>query len=556
MPARESGRRLNDEELNERLTSWKCVEAHGSQRSVHRGKRMACHFKNLYFVPFRREGIFVVHVLKNTVDVGVFLHDTVSLGVTPGFSDQPVKLEIATHGSLKEFGRSLENEGPLKELKGLTVVFCPVYHFNIGHAIWDGFYPAFVSMLQFGKADTPANALMMSKRDKGIVKTVKGGYDNSEAAYQKIAGLELLTIEQLENSTKDFKSVHRLEQAIMGIGTNAQKLDVNANFSLGACRDLDACRAFRNRIFNIMNLEPPKPARVTGPFRTIIIDNKRYGKGNAMEAITEKLKADKALEGFDIQFVSWSPHTDGVRNDSPLQSGNFTRHMEIIGSTDVHISGPGTAMMYQAFLPDGAVHVNLGINKAMDQGFMEEYVAEGSPHLKALYYPRRGLSSPGLEVRALKKLILKAGELLRQGWSVDKPTPIGANLSPVGQVYKAYTWLAHREKYRSALRKGLLPLRTVTGEMWMGNRFPEEFVYNGLPNHGKKAAPDLCLLGALRASFDANFPKLGVKEGIGWFGTGGRLPEKGRRRQRRLMGVPERLRRRYLKRRRRRRHLN
>merc|ERR1712241_64144 len=125
-------------------------------------------------------------------------------------------------------------------------------------------------------------------------------------------------------------------------------MDVNANFSLGACRALDACRAFRKRVFHILGLPPAVPARTRGPFRVIIIENKRFGKGNIMELLTKKLQSEKRLKAFDVQFVSWSPREAGGRADTPLQTGNFTRHMEIMASTDIHVSGPGTAMMYQA----------------------------------------------------------------------------------------------------------------------------------------------------------------------------------------------------------------
>mmetsp|Transcript_59968 Transcript_59968/g.151909 ORF Transcript_59968/g.151909 Transcript_59968/m.151909 type:complete len:159 (-) Transcript_59968:77-553(-) len=152
---------------------------------------------------------------------------------------------------------------------------------------------------------------------------------------------------------------------------------------------------------------------------------------------------------------------------------------------------------------------------------MEEYMAEGAPYLRALYYPKRkGGKVPNLEVSTLVKLLEEARRLLQQG--LEGPVSVGSNLSPVGKLFKAYCYWAHREKFGlEVLNKGHIMLREIKGETWMGNSFPEDFVYDGAPNEpGTPFKPDSCLIGALRASFDHAHPELGPAN-RGWFGTSG-----------------------------------
>ncbi|CAF4726185.1 unnamed protein product, partial [Rotaria sp. Silwood2] len=62
---------------------------------------------------------------------------------------------------------------------------------------------------------------------------------------------------------------------------------------------------------------------------------------------------------------------------------------------DIQIIAPGTGAMYQSFVPDGSVVINVGgliSSTPQDQNitytaYMEQYMASGAPYLKALYYP-------------------------------------------------------------------------------------------------------------------------------------------------------------------------
>merc|ERR1719454_2151277 len=63
--------------------------------------------------------------------------------------------------------------------------------------------------------------------------------------------------------------------------------------------------------------------------------------------------------------------------------------LKLLRRTGVHVSSIGNAQMYQIFLADGSVHVNLGavqINQQAFPLFMEQQLANGAPYIRAIYY--------------------------------------------------------------------------------------------------------------------------------------------------------------------------
>jgi len=241
------------------------------------------------------------------------------------------------------------------------------------------------------------------------------------------------------------------------------------------------------------------------------------------DQLRKMAKPGGLLEDFEINYVSWSPNA----KHPDMQTGNFTRHMEIIRQTDIHVSGPGTGQMYQTFLPDGAVHVNLGqlitggdfcLKCKVMQGFMEEYMAEGAPYLKVLFHPQYKTNAR-VTRETLTPLIQEAGWLLRLGIPA-RPPAIGAKLSPVTRVFKAYSYLVHRETVGIEALRNLAPNWEPRGETWLGNNFPEDIIYAG-GDHHPWLKQNVCLLSALRASYDKTFPDIGRNKGRGWFNTVG-----------------------------------
>jgi hypothetical protein len=93
--------------------------------------------------------------------------------------------------------------------------------------------------------------------------------------------------------------------------------------------------------------------------------------------------------------------------------------------------------MYLPFLPDKAVFVGLGaLNEQFDGmrwvHYMEEYMCEGTPHVRALYYPSR-LRAGGIRAQVLAGLFDTAVDITVDGF--ESPPPPGSNLSLEGQIF-------------------------------------------------------------------------------------------------------------------------
>merc|ERR1712194_267209 len=65
--------------------------------------------------------------------------------------------------------------------------------------------------------------------------------------------------------------------------------------------------------------------------------------------------------------------------------------------------------------------------------FMEQYMAEGSPYLRALYYNSTKRLC-GLDRSEVMALLQEAVQIARSGFSI--PVPRGANLSPEGRLFQ------------------------------------------------------------------------------------------------------------------------
>ena len=106
----------------------------------------------------------------------------------------------------------------------------------------------------------------------------------------------------------------------------------------------------------------------------------------------------------------------------------------------IHLSGPGTGQMYQTFLADGAVHINLGgirpAEHTMVEGaytsFLEQYMTSGTPYIKGLYYPINERAK-GIKKDQVIKLIRQAAALIQKGFSI--PVSPRDNLALDGQLF-------------------------------------------------------------------------------------------------------------------------
>ena len=334
-------------------TTWECKLAHGSQLG---NRRQTCLFRNL-LLRVRSQAIsFYLGPCGSTYSAGgggggarpaLPKRITVSAGHRGVYRDDVLSIIVQQHESLKSFLFATTGGKWNKSVvhRNLTLAFTSPWHFNIGHVIFDALYPAFVSLIQFGKQDEPFRAFVLSEwsRHPVVLRTMKGVSARHDEVVGSIGGLGVISATPLDAQDGAHERVlHRFDELVVGMGTDGHQIDMNANQSLGACRTLDACRAYRKHAFDALGLPQPLPAHSQGPFRVTLIANKRF-KDDSLQDVTQALQKEPSLVGFsEIQWVNWT------------MVGTLTEHMKIIRQTHVHVSGGGTSHIYAIFLPDGA----------------------------------------------------------------------------------------------------------------------------------------------------------------------------------------------------------
>jgi len=513
---------LSPEELSEAraaLTTGECKDAFGSTGT---GPKLTCHFRNLYFDARRKA--WIVHYLKSENST-VPLQDDLKEGLTVA-SDNPdivVAVHFIGHDSLVEFWSQVKDA---EEVEGLTLPFHGEYHFNVGHALWDGLFPAFVSLVQWNLSSLPFSPMLdMNMMHEGAVEArYPGQYARMEDIFKTFGGSKLLSVNDFQNKTTGHSS--RFKEVILGHGHYSAYFDQNADLELTACRDLGACRIFRDRLYLSYGFTPPSKTNLATAesgrrFRVTFVLDKRI-PWEQVDKMIEGVNADASLSKIvQVEKVDWSP--DRV-NDTRMSfnSANLSRHLEILRHTDIHIASVGTAQMYQALLPDGAVHFALGVPpesadhsrdvqdlRRCPREYWEEYMTEGPPYLQAVYYTKGG----NLDLTHFKSVMWSAVDLLQHP---DIPHKHSSNLSPIGQVWRAYHWLRRNRGITS--ETGKLPLRLYSTPIGTYHHFHDLYVCpKEFGQH--HTVVDSCLIHELRKSFDQQHPDVG-DNGKGFFGLG------------------------------------
>lgn len=316
-------------------------------------------------------------------------------------------------------------------LPGLTLMYATIWHQNIGHFLWDGLYPAYVALAQWNRTHEDFHSLASFDQDC-FQEGTEDGKCLSEGIMRRFGGGQFVARNAMTGT-------YRLEEAIIGSGRKGART-VNCDLALWGGRDLDAIRSFRDRMYLKHGLHPPRRRssamdgrRKDDLLRAWVIDNKRYDveEKKALTGLVTK-KAPIAVDYIDYADTG----------------GNFTKQLAMLQGIDIHVSGPGTGSSYAPFLPDGSVHVALGMQGTWnypldfqrpyphdDVSFMEEYWYEGNTHVKALSYDVK-IRRKGLKRDKVSELIGKASELIRGDFQM--PVAEGSNLSPVGKTFREY----------------------------------------------------------------------------------------------------------------------
>jgi hypothetical protein len=376
----------------------------------------------------------------------------------------PNKRVFDTYFNLEKFVRTVVNP---KILPYVTLHFGQPWHYNIGHALFDGLYPAYVALIRFSPRHLHPFRIL-------------AGIDNcdacwSEDVYSRFAGLGILKQKVLNKMSNE--RWFMFDELVMGSGTLCQRCN-QPNLQLPGGVELDGSRLFRDRMYHQHGLIPSIIRhKSSSEGRTshdlllaYIIDNKRFTTNDRKEindAINEinnytDSYLNKTIDNrttlqwplIHVTYLYYNQvkaqnlsliqiNTTSIDSRSPtyeLIDNNFIAQLKILHQMDIHITGPGTGQMYQTFLSDGSVNVNLGgirpwgleNTEEAYTSYLEQHMTSGTPYIKGLYYPINERIK-GIKKDEVIKLIRQAGQLILQGFSL--PVNPRENLAVDGQLF-------------------------------------------------------------------------------------------------------------------------
>lgn len=470
-------------DLKSMITTVKCIGPLYNQ---------SCLYRNLYYT---NRGFWALSLKENNLSLpGVRLE---ALATT---AFRPHHRVFDTYDELYQFIRS--NTDPMV-LPGLTVHFNQRWHKNIGHALFDGLYPAYVALIRFAPKHLQPFRIFV-------------GLDHSqcdscfsEDVYSRFAGIGLIKSNIIDTVRPNRWFV--FEELLMGSGMMCQRC-IQSNYQLPGGVELDGSRLFRDRMYKQHGIIPSDIRKKhsaeyrhpANPIKAYIIHNKRFTE----EERNELMAAAKEINHYtdthinksidDIKKLPYplirviylnyrnitsktniSSKIEATRIDSrsptyELIDNDFIAQLRVLRGMDIHITGPGTGQMYQTFLSNGAVNINLGgMNPYKKEttpiaypSFLEQYVTAGTPYIKGFYYPINKRRD-GIKKTEVVKLIKQAAQLIMKGFSI--PVNPKDSLAPDGQVF-----VDQCERDKDFCR--LVTLRK-SGYFWCNNMWTEDLVH-------------------------------------------------------------------------------
>lgn len=251
-----------------------------------------------------------------------------------------------------------------------------LWYGNIGHALFDGFYPAYLAAIKFGYI----NEQFVYLTDNWTNTTVTA----NEAICLFTQYPEIWSYPKLGKNLL-------FKRLISGTGRTGNRV-MNEEYKLYGSK-YNGLQHFKTRMMEACGAVADKP--LNSPIKAVIINNKRYSQ-KEKEVIQEVLNYYTGSQSISISLIDW------------YEIKSFKEQMKVLQDIDIHITGPGTGMMYMPFLKKGAVNINLGyiehtqtntarpniyIQNAKEAdyivpGWMEQSVCVGAEYVSTLYYDR------------------------------------------------------------------------------------------------------------------------------------------------------------------------
>ena len=438
-------------------------------------RNRSCLYKNLYYT---NKTFWMLTTRHSKISFA-----PVRVGAFVSFEFLP---EHRTFLSYEELETFFYNQVHPIVLPNVTVYFEQPWLENIGHALFDGLYPAYIALIRFAPKHLHRFRLLV------YAPSTRCQDCWSEDVYSRFAGLGSMMLPNLEALSLSGWFV--FEELLVGTGKMCQRC-LQPNLQLPGGVELDGSRLFRDRMYATHGLQHPvvrhnhsaEQRNVSLPLNALVIDNKRFTSRDKSEihAAIDEINDDTRIRR---NTMTWD-QTDSKQpliqityldfrllvSDAESIRKQFVSHLQFMSTADIHVAGPGTGQMYQSFLPDGSVHINLGgVRLASDRNismnftsFLEQYMTAGTPYIKGLYY---SISTRPLGINRgdIVKLVRDAAQLIMRGFSL--PVNARENLAPDGQLFTEMCSLDRQ--FCASVTERLAGVEQVCSETW-----PEDIVY-------------------------------------------------------------------------------
>lgn len=442
----------------------------------------SCLFKNLYYA----DKTFWILTVKG-VDLPFA---DVRIGAFVAFEFSPERRTFFSERELETFVKFRSK--PIS-IPNLTIFFEQLWLHNIGHALFDGLYPAYVALLRFAPKHLQPFRLLYDAPGTNCQHCM------SEDVYSRFADLGAMRLFDLAN-----RSMHRwfvFDELLVGSGKLCQRC-LQKNLQLPGGHDLNGSQLFRDRMYRRHDLPMPASRQQHSTeqrnplvrLRAVVIDNKRLTDQDRNEIHAAMIEINHEthenirrvasnnqsnttwpmilMHYVDFRTISTS---EPKASKSAPANQEFAQHLQLLKTVDIHLAGSGTGQMYQTFLADGAVHINLGgvISTSEEArarnytSFMEQQVTAGIPYIRALYYPINARPF-GIKKDEVVKLALQAARLIFTGFPI--PVNPQENLAPDGLLFTEMCQLD--AQFCAAVTARPLVLEGSCADTW-----PEEIVH-------------------------------------------------------------------------------
>lgn len=330
-----------------------------------------------------------------------------------------------------------------------------VWSHNIGHGLFDGLYPSYLSLVKFGKWHEDFTFITNDWDDaqKNMTHGVVEAFSRSS----------ILELNKTNNN-------YIVKNFFCGTGRTGIRV-MREDYTLYG-KKYEGIRHFRKRIFETYGLNSDLPTNKDNP-KIIIIDNIRY-------TVEDRVEIDKAIYhykklGYNIEYLYWYNYK------------TFSEQMKRFEDVDIQVSAPGTGMNYSPFLKRGAVSVNLGCIKYFPNdltkplpAYMEQAVGAGQDEISTIFYDR----SNHLTLIS-EELIKKIDEAISL---IKNSVVLTNNLNIDAQIYVEYC-------------KRVSNARHISDHLTGMAYFIEYFV-NNYPNANPENIVDLKLLEDIKKQFN------------------------------------------------------